>query len=58
MEEQNRFVEETLVDFVITCDQKLASENYELVQSVRSEIRKSSGEYFLYQRKNSCDFEY
>lgn len=58
MEEQNRFVEEMLVDFVITCDQKLESENYELVQSVRSEIRKSSGEYFLYQRKSSCDFEF
>ena len=51
-EEQNRYVKEALVDFVVISDRnkKLESENYELVQQI--------GEYFLYQRKSSCDFEF
>lgn len=51
VEEQNRFIEEALIDFVITKDKRLKSENYELVQSVRSEIMKSDGEFFLYKRR-------
>lgn len=51
MEEQNRYIKEALIDFVVTVDEKLESENYELLQSVRSEIRKSGGEFFLYKKK-------
>ncbi len=51
MEEQNRFIEEALVDFVITEDKELESENYELLQSMHSRIRKSDGDFFLYKKK-------
>lgn len=53
MEEQNRFIDEALVDFVITKNIKLESQNYELLQSVNSEIRKSDGEFFLYKKRNN-----
>lgn len=52
MEEQNRYIKEALVDFIVTVDEKVESENYELVQSVHSEIRKSGGEFFLYKRRS------